>query len=297
METFLLVTGLLMLSLEGAASGAEPISIGFLEYTKKSAEARVAFSKVTDGWQVCQVKCQKFPASGSAKDCEFNCASDGPWQINYNEKILGAISLKLPKEYKTYSDLGKLVVEGDQSKLPKITTRAKQFAGWMGDPPFRPLVLAKNGGNADPDKWRVSKVTSTIRSSVMAAYRRQFPNIVNCNNPDENKRILNYKIPDKNLTIPVVFESKGKDFLVQVNPVGYECDGVLDKEWLSQLFFVDRTGGVDYLGDSLTPLDAMDVDRDGRSEWFVWYSGYNKDGYVMFFDGMKKNVRYTWGYH
>lgn len=297
MQRFLAVIILLTLSFGTGANAAEPIFIGFLEYTKKSAEARIAFSKVGDGWQACQAKCPRFPSLRNVKDCEFTCASEGAWQIIYNEKSFGSLSFSRPKEYKSYKDIGKLDVEGDQPKLPKITARAKDFSGWMGEPPFRPLVLAKNGGSTDPDKWHVSKVNPIVSSSVIKAYRNQFPNINNCSSPDENKPIANYKMPDKNLRMPIVFESRDKDFLVQVTPVGYRCDGVPDEEWLSQLFFIDRMGAVNYLGYGLTPLDAMDSDRDGKSEWFAWFAGSNEDGYVMFFDGMKKNVRYTWTYH
>ena len=48
---------------------------------------------------------------------------------------------------------------------------------------------------------------------------------------------------------------------------------------------------------SLTLLDAGDYDGDGKSEVVFFLSGYNEDGYALFYDSFRKFVFHTWSYH
>lgn len=52
-----------------------------------------------------------------------------------------------------------------------------------------------------------------------------------------------------------------------------------------------------YLGDTLSFIAAADLDADGSAEYFFWYAGYNRDGYVLFYNKFKDQVRYLWSYH
>jgi hypothetical protein len=48
---------------------------------------------------------------------------------------------------------------------------------------------------------------------------------------------------------------------------------------------------------SLSLVDAGDYDGDGKAEVIFFVSGYNEDGYAMFYDAFRKNVFSTWSYH
>ena len=48
---------------------------------------------------------------------------------------------------------------------------------------------------------------------------------------------------------------------------------------------------------SLSLVDAGDYDADGKSELIFFLSGYNEDGYALFYDSNRKSVRWTWSYH
>jgi len=52
-----------------------------------------------------------------------------------------------------------------------------------------------------------------------------------------------------------------------------------------------------YLRDSLAFIAAADLDADRQTEYLFWYSGYNKDGYVLFYNAFKASARYIWSYH
>jgi hypothetical protein len=74
------------------------------------------------------------------------------------------------------------------------------------------------------------------------------------------------------------------------------CDGPPGDRWARHWFLVvgDR---VQHLNSSMTLVDAGDYDSDGRSEVVFWYSGYNKDGYVLFSGGFEKRTEHLWSYH
>ena len=40
-----------------------------------------------------------------------------------------------------------------------------------------------------------------------------------------------------------------------------------------------------------------DDDGDGSSEIMFWYSGYNEDGYTLFYRGFTRHASFRWNYH
>jgi len=45
------------------------------------------------------------------------------------------------------------------------------------------------------------------------------------------------------------------------------------------------------------PLEFDDLLRDGKDEILFMTAGYNLGGYVLYYDGFRKFVKYTWQYH
>ena len=50
-------------------------------------------------------------------------------------------------------------------------------------------------------------------------------------------------------------------------------------------------------GPDLEFIEFGDFDADGKTEVVLFYSGYNRDGYVLLHSGMTKKVEFLWGYH
>jgi len=48
---------------------------------------------------------------------------------------------------------------------------------------------------------------------------------------------------------------------------------------------------------ALTLVDIGDFDGDGAVEALFWLSGYNENGYVLFFDQFRRKATFTWSYH
>jgi hypothetical protein len=47
----------------------------------------------------------------------------------------------------------------------------------------------------------------------------------------------------------------------------------------------------------LEPVDAGDFGGDGGEVAIFFFSGYNFDGYVLYYDNFRKAVRFGWNYH
>jgi hypothetical protein len=71
----------------------------------------------------------------------------------------------------------------------------------------------------------------------------------------------------------------------------------LKSEWADQVFYVNEQGTITFLGAELKLLDAGDYDGEGRSAVIFKLQSYDKDGYVLFYDGFRRKASFTWIYH
>jgi hypothetical protein len=76
----------------------------------------------------------------------------------------------------------------------------------------------------------------------------------------------------------------------------YRCDGPLDAAWTPQWFHI-QNNQISHIGNGMVLVDAGDYNGDGKSEILFWSSGYNEDGYVLYFDNLHQKVEYKWNYH
>lgn len=76
-----------------------------------------------------------------------------------------------------------------------------------------------------------------------------------------------------------------------------KCEDVQSDTWAASWFHVNKEGSVRYIGRGMTLLDAGDYDNDGESEIIFWRSGYNEDGYILFYKQFINRVDFTWNYH
>ena len=60
---------------------------------------------------------------------------------------------------------------------------------------------------------------------------------------------------------------------------------------------IDNKNNLRFLGDELNYLDHGDFDNDGKDEFLFWYSIFNHDKYVLFYDDFKKSIDFEWSYH
>lgn len=183
---------------------------------------------------------------------------------------------------------------------------SNDFSGWQSTLVVRPLVLISNGNFKDPDGWKSHQLSKDQTKLVVSVFKAEFSVVRNC---DESEEPLStpWRYKDTDITITKSYRSNRGDLLVSAFLQGGRC-GIIDGAFQSQYFLlradksatrltVDsrRKPTSDQL--SLIMVDAGDYDADGKSEVVFFVTGYNEDGYAIFYDSFRKNVQSTWSYH
>jgi hypothetical protein len=187
---------------------------------------------------------------------------------------------------------------------------SEDFSGWQSTLFNRPLVLVSRGSFKDPDGWKPYQLTKDQTQLFTSAFKTEYPKVLNCN---ENEEPLPGPWPykDKDIKISKAYHSRKGDLLVSIFLEGGKC-GINDGPFQLQLFLLrsDKSTAHLTVGSkksrlnksdkdklSLILVDAGDYDGDGKSEVVFFVTGYNEDGYAMFYDSFRKNVFTTWSYH
>jgi hypothetical protein len=181
---------------------------------------------------------------------------------------------------------GNLVVEGmpstsppyvlrPEDRAPWRTRRALDYAGWLGTPVYKPILLLSslNSSCKDSEKWRragsetvkknISVMTSELRKSFAAA----------------NPGTVQYEFDDKNVKVVQSWVSPKNGLFVSLKTVPKSPD--------VETFQVSRTGEVTYSGRNMIFIDAGDFDGDGVTELLFRRHGNKKDVYLLFTKGSK----------
>lgn len=215
------------------------------------------------------------------------------------------------KEREWYSDIGLLLAKSAVTSWSG--DRLMEFAGWQHIPLARPIpVTSRNAVPKDPDSWKISNVDASSRRAASLEMARRLESLGIC-------RRMHLKWRDgvgkDALKIKAAWSNKAGAGLMVIglSDAGREaCSGLpagqeqLDDR-LGELL-ISRTPGRAWvvLPESATNtqragtfalIEMADFDGDGKSEALFFYSGYNRDGYVLLHSGMTKKVEFMWGYH
>lgn len=283
------------------AYAKDTILIGVLEQPqscgeKKSLSARILFHKDGDKWRSLGV------SAGSIPSNTWDIKSI-KWTIAFDGKNIGNVHIEEPTENKKYKNdwfyhrdkLNKITYPSP----PQVKNKSQSFAGWCGAPDIRPLVVVSKPNFSDPEKWKAfeppSKYKETLYPFLKIAVGRS--NSVRCEyEPDYHSVPYDFKPQDT-----VLYKSYRSSTSKELISIGLDlekinCDGPPSPEWLASWFLLNGND-VDFIGRELELIDAGDYDGDGKSEFLFWYSGYNKDGYILIYNDFRGRAEYLWGYH
>lgn len=219
------------------------------------------------------------------------------WTVSLNGKTIGALSSTdvgiVPEPAWTYPrDYWHLPMAGEA--IPVFPNSAQSFAGWCEAPKHRPLVLSTTTHPSDPEHWK--KAPSSIKRTALLvpAFRNSLKRAPLCFKPEKP---TSYTLRAKDLRIVTRIVAQDGRELVELRLAKdiFECASELGYPLGNRWFVIGST--TRFLGADLELIDIADYDKDGRSEYIFWYSGYNRDGYSIFSADFEQRTDFLWNYH
>lgn len=220
--------------------------------------------------------------------------ADIEWTITFDGRDLGRVRTTDPgfdSDYPwTFPRDYRLTVIPDQP-LPSIANARQEFGAWCYQPEVRPLVVNSHLNFHDPDEWKPFAIGDGYRELLYDAYMGALGEVPKCYNlPDD------HELSAVDLAIHKAYRDAAGRQLVALRllPNGEWCD---DGYGISPIIWFSIADTVRHVGGNLELIDAGDYDGDGESEIIFWHSGYNQDGYMILYDGLRWSANYHWSYH
>lgn len=225
------------------------------------------------------------------------------WTIAFDGRNLGQHSTIDPTKegigfYNTFYNRDKLLHFKNQTRVPRVKNKSKLFGGWCDSPSLRPLVLVNSPNFVDPEKWKPFVPNSSYKHLLYPMIKEIVGDkAIKCEDYDWTT-VKPYDFKPEELLLYKSYRAKsGKELVaISLDTKKITCDGPAEKEWDITWFLLIKNE-VTFLDHGLNLVDAGDYDKDGKSEVLFWHSGYNQDGYVLFYDDFKESARFTWAYH
>ena len=265
--------------------------VAILEYPQCAKTAgrsvRVLFAKSGQAWR----------ALDSQETWDGLDIAAREWTVAFDGRDLGRIhttdsGFNNPEAWTWRRDRLLDVRKGDS--LPQVGNVGGRFEGWCGPPPSRPLVLLSGGKSVDPDGWKPIRTAAAFRDTLLPAFKKAVGAATTCG---RNDKVIPFRITVADLVVERAYRSvAGKRIVIaHLDPKKNTCDGIPSDEWLTHTFVIGAS--TTHLGPDFDLVDAGDYDADGRTELLFWYSGYDQDGYTLFYDDFRHHVDYRWNYH
>jgi len=253
---------------------------------------RPAFEKSCSGWQ-------GITSASALPDMTWTVALDGK-DIGKVKSQTETTGDEPGRSVSRYLTLVQTIVTPVDA-IPSVGAPSEKYAPLADGPTKgrRPLVVVSAPNFSDPDGWRhIFQPPNQIAALVRETFRRDFLHAVRCKEEKVVER--NWKFPDSLLSLPVVYASNKKSFLIEASLDAGDCgfiddpDDPLSNPW----FFVSSDGRVRRIGSFMSLLDAGDYDNDGRSELiFMVNQPEDTEGFVLFDAALHKQGSMLWTYH
>ena len=264
----------------------ERLTLGVLEHHnsegKRRHSVRVAFYKEGGQWKA-------YPTNFDTEEELSRAVKSFPeevaWTVCFDGKSAGSLASKNPASILYYKDVGTHQISS-QASVPTVGKPSELFSGWPGGLTYRPLVLSSRASCADPGDWRPAQPAAgeiaAVRDYLRREHRISVANMSKAKvtaNKSYGSQTRGAKLVNVNIKGAVVIPASGEDD---------QNEGA----W----FYV---GGkeVRYLGSNMQLVDAGDYDGDGKEEAVFKVQRYNNDGYILFHDGFRQKLEFSWGYH
>lgn len=272
---------------------ADPIIIAILEQPQCKQDSqmavRVLFSKNDEEWL----------ALYNASAAEKIDISHIIWTAVFDGHNVGKLKTFDPgftTSYEWTYSRDRLIGISPNQQIPKMQNKGKEFEGWCSAPDYRPVVLVNQPNYKDPSGWKPFRPDGSFKKVLFTKFKAVAGAAESCLDEQENKTSP-YTYTAKDLLIYRGYQNKAGQKLISIglDSKHYHCDGPIEPAWTPHWFLINQD--IYYIGNDMSVIDAGDYDNDGKSEMMFWHSGYNEDGYTLFYNDFRKRVDYYWKYH
>jgi len=270
------------------SAGAELV-VGVLEPVlcdkPQPVAVRPLFWKAVSGWQVLDS-----PAAIKA-----HLAPELDWTVAFDGRSLGSLRSRAPRK-----TLGPDVFTRDYRHQVDATAEAYlrpnrkgAFTTWCDAPELRPVVLVSKPNYQDPARWKPASVEPELLQRAITAFKEGTSREPLCS--VEERRV---EPSPANLVVDKSYRSSKQQVLLSLK-LDQETTVCNSESSFPQgpRWFLISGKEVRYIGPDRFLVDAGDYDADGESELLFAYTGYNEDGYVLMYDNLRSEAKYSWSYH
>ncbi len=274
----------------------EDVQPGNLSPAMSAAHVRVAFEKRGAVWVPLKTDFNTPEALAESYKYYPETVS---WTVVFDGKSLGTITSKNPGPPTSYGDVGTQTITTDHSRIPQITSRLADFSHFGNPAKSRPLVLVSVPHFQDPDDWKPTTLSDDEKRAAMRAFRNRFPFLEQCDKPEE-KPIHMVPYSDTEILFMKAFRSARGEILFgqRLDDKRSNCGFFDDEHFFDYWFVMDGHLQTRLLGSQMVPMDAVDLDDNGHSDWiFQTARGEDEDGYDLFYNDFAKKASFHWRYH
>jgi len=200
-----------------------------------------------------------------------------------------------------YSANGLLRVK---SRFSFPNKRVAIFGGWTGESSHAPVIAVIGMPITADSKWHSVPTHGSDLNAIWTEFVKVVPKVPRCGS---NGELI---IPEQDTTrrdaeVTATIIGPKKDRLIRAtlrqDRLG-PCDGVQDRSVSDFWFHVSDKGESSILkmptGDDALTLTPLVFARLNEEEIAVFFcSGYNRDGYILYYDGFHKSSEFFWSYH
>lgn len=170
-----------------------------------------------------------------------------------------------------------------------------EFSGWASCKVYKPVVLSLTNSGKGKEGWKkdapklplTEKMFQLIKANVRDLYRET----------ETGTELFEYKPGDMYAAETYLAGDKSRLAAFRFKPDSGAEDIAGSSSQALYWLYVPASGAPAFVGRDLALIAHGDYDFDGKTEFLFWLSGYNLDGYRIFWNGFRESETLSWKYH
>jgi hypothetical protein len=179
--------------------------------------------------------------------------------------------------------------------LPYQTNPERHFAGWCEAPTLAPVLVLAGADSVIVHRAERTAAPDAL-NRVFRRMRRPEAGLMLCAG-DAAGRPAELLIEHLRFAEALVLPGGAQLVAVKISPALVQCESELGGPLPTHWYLLQDQRAPRLIGKAMTHLGSADLDSDGRYEHVFWFTGYNRDGYLLFDDSFGAPLRFEWSYH